>query len=99
MQSRRVGYESFVGDLKVGMRLLEDVKGANGRFLLAADTVLEEQHLRIFNIWGVSEVEVFIGSKQGEDNDEPDSRLLALAEEYVEGVFAYANMSVAPCRF
>lgn len=88
----------FVGDLKVGMRLLEDVKGANGRFLLAADTVLEEQHLRIFNIWGVSEAEVFIGSKPGEDNDEPDSRLLALAEEYVEGVFAYANMSVAPMQ-
>ncbi|ACS78563.1 HDOD domain-containing protein [Maridesulfovibrio salexigens] len=88
----------FVGDLKVGMRLLEDVNGANGRFLLAADTVLEEKHLRIFNIWGVSEVEVLSGSKTGEDNDEPDPRLLAIADEYVEGVFAYANMSVAPMK-
>ena len=85
----------FVGDLKVGMRLAEDVKGTNGRFLLAADTVLEEQHLRIFNIWGVSEVEI-LGRNGAGDAAVSDPQLQALAEEYVDGVFAYADMNVAP---
>ncbi|NDV23284.1 HDOD domain-containing protein [Desulfovibrio sp. JC022] len=84
----------FVGDLEVGMRLAEDVKGANGRFLLAADTVIEERHLRIFNIWGVSEVEVLGGKGAGESDADP--QLHALAKEYVDGIFAYADMTVAP---
>ncbi|NDV26783.1 HDOD domain-containing protein [Desulfovibrio sp. JC010] len=84
----------FVGDIKTGMRLSEDVKGANGRFLLAAGTVIEEQHLRIFNIWGVSEVDV--DSAGAEQDEELDPVILQIAGEYVDGLYAHADMTVPP---
>ncbi|WP_321405178.1 HDOD domain-containing protein [Maridesulfovibrio sp.] len=87
----------FVGDIKTGMRLAEDVKGANGRFLLAAGTVIEEQHLRVFNIWGVSEVEVE-GSGGGENDSDFDPALVERAEEYAGRLFANVNKDSEPVR-
>lgn len=46
-------------DLTQGMILAQDIHGPDGRLLLAANTVLEERHLRIFQIWGVTEAQVF----------------------------------------
>ncbi|THB63302.1 MAG: HDOD domain-containing protein [Desulfovibrio sp.] len=77
-------------DLKPGMVLAEDLFGANQRFLLPKGTVIEESHLRIFKIWGVSEAEV-----QGVDRDqamaealaEMDPRVLQRAEELADQLF------------
>ncbi|MGE4293941.1 MAG: HDOD domain-containing protein [Desulfovibrio sp.] len=53
-------------DLAPGMILAADVHGPDGRVLLAADTLLEERHLRIFQAWGITEVRI-----QGNGNDAP----------------------------
>ncbi len=88
----------FIADLKTGMELERDVKGASGRLLLPAGTVLSEQHLRVFNIWGVSEVEVKdTGLELNTDEDESvDPALLKLASEHADKLFTYAEMSIEP---
>ncbi|WP_291323384.1 HDOD domain-containing protein [Desulfonatronospira sp.] len=48
----------IVEDLKPGMVLEDDVRDFNGRFLLGRGLSIEEKHLRIFKIWGVSEVDI-----------------------------------------
>ncbi|WP_320172075.1 HDOD domain-containing protein [Maridesulfovibrio sp.] len=85
----------YVADLKPGMQLAEDVKGANGRLLLPAGTELAEQHLRVFNIWGVCEV-VINGECGEDDEDLMDPQLLEQALEHVESLFFYADMTVSP---
>ncbi|WP_419781098.1 HDOD domain-containing protein [Maridesulfovibrio sp.] len=85
----------FVADIKAGMRLIEDVNGNNGRFLLAAGSVIEERHLRIFNIWGVSEVEVE-ACGLGAGATASDRKLQILAEEHAERIFFHADTTVEP---
>ncbi|WP_415718861.1 HDOD domain-containing protein [Maridesulfovibrio sp.] len=87
----------FVGDIKVGMCLIEDVKGSNGRFLLSAGSVIKEQHLRIFNIWGVSEVEVESCS-MNDDKADADSELLELAGEHAGKIFCQVDTEVIPMQ-
>ena len=45
-------------NVKPGMVLAKEARDMNGRILLAAGTELTEKHLRVFRIWGVSEVDV-----------------------------------------
>ncbi|MGE4506479.1 MAG: HDOD domain-containing protein [Desulfovibrionaceae bacterium] len=70
------------------MVLGKDVHGSNGRLLLREGQTVEERHLRILNIWGVTEVFV-----RHEDCPDPsaecgDDPLLALARETVAARFA-----------
>jgi HD-like signal output (HDOD) protein len=83
-------------ELSAGMRLAEDVVGSNGRLLLVKDTVLEAKHLRILNVWGVSEVE--IAGDESEKQNRParpqaDPQVLASCREYVAGIFGKADLS------
>lgn len=74
-----------VGALKTGMVLAEDVKDGNGRMLLNAGVSLTDKHLRIFKIWGVSEVDVEGVSREAVDQEEVadiDPALLAAVEAY-----------------
>lgn len=84
----------LIADVKPGMKLAKEVKGANGRLLLPSGIVLEEQHLRIFNIWGVTEVEVVENGAAETVADEDE--LLAAAEDHAEQLFQYADLSVPP---
>ncbi|WP_432734925.1 HDOD domain-containing protein [Maridesulfovibrio sp. FT414] len=88
----------FIADLKPGMQLAADVKGSNGRLLLPGGTVLEDQHLRVFNIWGVSEVEIYAGAgvDAGDGENGADDAFLELAAEHAEVLFRHADMSIDP---
>ena len=51
-----------VDNLEVDMVLYEDVKDIKSRLLLAKGQKLQSKHIRIFKIWGITEVSV-IGSQ------------------------------------
>jgi len=57
--------------LKPGKILAEEVRDINGRLLLARGNEIGDNHIRIFKIWGVSEVAVE-GPDQGGDKFDPD---------------------------
>lgn len=80
-------------DLKLGMQLSEELLSSNGRFLLPKGTVLEEKHLRILKIWGVTEAEVSGVSQEEADEatqSEFDPAMVARAEEIADQVFQFA---------
>jgi len=57
--------------LKPGKILAEEVRDINGRLLLARGNEIGDNHIRIFKIWGVSEVAVE-GPAQGGEKFDPD---------------------------
>ena len=79
-----------------GMILAKEAKDLNGRVLLAAGTELTEKHLRVFRIWGVSEVEI-----QGVEHEDVVAEVTARvepatlksAEEEVSRLFAFTDRS------
>jgi hypothetical protein len=52
--------------LKPGQILAEEVRDINGRLLLASGNEIQSNHIRIFKIWGISEVNV-AGTSHGKD--------------------------------
>ena len=57
--------------LKPGKILAEEVRDINGRLLLARGNEIGDNHIRIFKIWGVSEVAIE-GPEQGGEKFDPD---------------------------
>ena len=57
--------------LKPGQILAKEVRDINGRLLLATGNEIRPNHIRIFKIWGISEVNV-AGAAKGKDNFDPD---------------------------
>jgi len=47
-----------INKLKPGMVLDEEVKDINGRLLLKKDKKIQPDHIRIFKIWGITEVNI-----------------------------------------
>ncbi len=47
-----------IKDLKPGMVLGEEVRDINGRLLLKKDKKIQSAHIRVFKIWGITEVNV-----------------------------------------
>jgi HD-like signal output (HDOD) protein len=47
-----------IKQLKPGMVLAEDVRDVKGRLLLAKGNPIGTEHIRIFKIWGIAEIEV-----------------------------------------
>ena len=47
-----------INKLKPGMILDEEVKDINGRLLLKKDKKIQPNHIRIFKIWGITEVSI-----------------------------------------
>ncbi|MCP5054501.1 MAG: HDOD domain-containing protein [bacterium] len=50
--------EVNVDDLKAGMVLADDLKDAKGRFLLGRGVPIEEKHVRIMKIWGITSADI-----------------------------------------
>lgn len=82
-----------INELAPGMTLTEEVRGANGRFLVGAGAVLTEKHLRVMKLWGV--VEAAVAETEGRQDGEPepalDPRLGKLCEERVDDLFTLAD--------
>ncbi len=55
----------YLENIKPGMVLAEDIRDYNGRFLLGKGLAIQEKHLRIFKIWGISQADI-----QGVDDQE-----------------------------
>ena len=58
-------------NLKEGMILADDVRDMKGKLLLAKGQDLEARHIRIFKIWGITEVNVVgnVGSQEDPESD------------------------------
>ena len=57
--------------LKIGQILAEEVRDINGRLLLAKGNAIQPNHIRIFKIWGISEVNVAGAPKSKDKFDHP----------------------------
>lgn len=82
-----------IDDIKPGMVLESDLYGSNGRFLMPAGTVVDDKHIRVFKIWGVTEIGIKGDGAAGERGGSggPDPEALKKSEELVERVFVLTD--------
>ncbi|MBF0480870.1 MAG: HDOD domain-containing protein [Desulfovibrionaceae bacterium] len=83
-----------IADLKPGMTVARDVTGKNGRMLLPKGLTLTEAHLRVFNIWGVTEAEVYGASRDEASEaalDAIDAGVLKAAASQAALMFSASN--------
>ena len=79
--------------LKAGQILAEEVRDINGRLLLASGNEIQSNHIRIFKIWGIPEVNV-AGTPPAKNEIDPmlDPELVERAKEYMKYIFSHADM-------
>lgn len=79
--------------LKPGKILAEEVRDINGRLLLARGNEIGDNHIRIFKIWGVSEVNVE-GPAQGNDKCDPElnPEMIEQVSETVKDLFQHTDL-------
>ena len=79
--------------LKPGKILAEEVRDINGRLLLARGSEIEDNHIRIFKIWGVSEVNIE-GPARGNHKYDPglDPERFELVRETVTNLFRHTDL-------
>lgn len=79
--------------LKPGKILAEEVRDINGRLLLARGNEIGDNHIRIFKIWGVSEVTVE-GPDQGNDKCDPEfnPEIIEQVSETVKDLFQHTDL-------
>lgn len=79
--------------LKPGKILAEEVRDINGRLLLASGNEIEINHIRIFKIWGVSEVNIE-GPARGSDKFdlEFNAETLEQVTETVTHLFQHTDL-------
>lgn len=81
-----------VRDLSVGAVLAADVVDRSGRVLLRSGSTIEDRHLRILVMWGVTEVDV-AGEPGVHPEEEPsvEDDVRAAVERETAAMFALAN--------
>jgi hypothetical protein len=81
-----------VRDLPVGVLLAEDVVDRSGRVLLRRGSAIEQRHLRILAMWGVTEVAIEgdAGAQQPPEAPVEDDIRMA-AERQTAAIFAHTN--------
>ena len=79
--------------LKPGIILAEEVRDINGRLLLAKGNEIGDNHIRIFKMWGVSEVTVE-GRAQHSDKFGPEinPEIFEQVYETTKALFRYADL-------
>ncbi|MFW5734210.1 MAG: HDOD domain-containing protein [Oceanidesulfovibrio sp.] len=86
----------FIDDLTTGMTLAEDLHGPNGRLLLPKSTTLQEKHLRIFKIWGVTQANIK-GLEQdsclASSLETLDPEILEKSDHYAQRLFRFCDRS------
>ncbi len=82
-----------IDKIKSGQVLAEDVRDINGRLLLARGKQIEPKHLRIFKIWGITEV-MILGAAPQNDGFDPETHpdLVRRAQETIRPLFSHADM-------
>jgi hypothetical protein len=85
---------SSLEDLKPGMTLAADLLESGGRLLLPAGTVLTDRHLRYFQMWGVSHVDIEGGEAGSADSPiTVDPAVQAEVEAALATLFRHADVS------
>jgi HD-like signal output (HDOD) protein len=82
-----------VDELQQGMILSEDVRDINSRLLLSKGQEIISKHLRIFKIWGITEVEV-VGQPGERSNDAPqrDPNRMAQIQSATDRMFTHVDL-------
>jgi HD-like signal output (HDOD) protein len=91
-------WDKFMGmihtsNVKPGMVLAGSVRDVSGRLLLSEGKTIQSDHLRIFKMWGVSEVPVHgpgDGSEEVEANHF-DPEIMSRAEAHCQSLFLHAG--------
>jgi len=79
--------------LKPGQILAEEVRDVNGRLLLARGNEIQSNHIRIFKIWGISEV-IVAGARHRKDNLDapPDPELVEQVRENMKFLCRHVDL-------
>jgi HD-like signal output (HDOD) protein len=76
-----------------GQVIAEEVRDINGRLLLASGNEIQSNHIRIFKIWGISEVNVAgEASSKGKFDPELDPELIKQARESMTILCRHVDM-------
>jgi HD-like signal output (HDOD) protein len=82
-----------IKDLKPGMILDEEVRDINGRLLLKKDKKIQSSHIRIFKIWGVTEVNIQGNNGDKNPSTRPDCpEKKEIIEEKTRDLFRHVDM-------
>ncbi|WP_171266916.1 HDOD domain-containing protein [Oceanidesulfovibrio marinus] len=87
--------------LRSGMELASDILDGNGRKIIGCGTVINEKHLRILKIWGVTEADVKGVSQEQEnikDLSQIDSKLVKAARQYLLARFVFDDVTLRPVK-
>lgn len=79
--------------LKLGMVLSDDVRDVKGRLLLTQGNPIGPEHIRIFKIWGIPQVQIFGAQGENEAPAAPpvDPGRLEVVRKETEFVFRYTD--------
>ena len=79
--------------IKSGQILAAEVRDINGRLLLSKGQAIEPNHIRIFKIWGISEVNI-VGDDCSDDTSDPlmDSAMIEQTKNSVETLFCHVDL-------
>ena len=79
--------------VKSGQILATEVRDINGRLLLSRGHTIEPNHIRIFKIWGISEVHL-VGADCHDDRSDPlmDSAIIEQTEKSVKALFCHVDL-------
>ncbi len=79
--------------VKCGQILAAEVRDINGRLLLSKGHTIEPNHIRIFKIWGISEVHL-VGADCHDDTSDPlmDSAMIEQTKKSVETLFCHVDL-------
>lgn len=82
--------EVNVDYIKAGMLLADDLKDSNGRFLLGRGTIIEEKHIRIMKMWGITAADIEGVDQERaaqEELNHIEPELLKKIQTYVNALF------------
>ncbi len=88
--------EVNVDDLKIGMILHSDLLDSRGRFLLGRGSQIEEKHIRVMKIWGITAADVEGVNKESINKEalaQIDPTILKEARSWVDSIFSCSDKS------
>ena len=79
--------------IKSGQILAEEVRDINGRLLLSKGHTIEANHIRIFKIWGISEVNL-VGADRHDDTSDPlmDPAMIEQTKKSIETLYCHVDL-------
>ena len=79
--------------IKSGQVLAEEVRDVNGRLLLSKGHTIEAKHIRVFKIWGISEVNLLADDHHDEPSDPlMDPAMIEQTKKNVATLFCHVDL-------